>query len=83
MSIPCEFSGLGRVLPYWRINESAGHYSLNLPSGYRFSMSRLIINAIMASFNMSSYSCYIDLFDGSHYESTVGYITLLPIASRG
>lgn len=73
--IPCEFSGVGRVRPYWRHNDNELFHTLDLPPGYSFNDSGLIINEITASMNMSSYSCYLDLYDGPQ-ESSVGYITV-------
>ena len=77
--IPCEFSGVGHIRPYWRHNNNELFHTLDLPPGYSFNNSGLIINEIMASMNMSSYSCYLDLFDGAQ-ESSVGYITLVEVS---
>lgn len=74
--IPCEYSGVGSLPPFWRHNEYT-FYSLYLPSAkYSFNRSGLTIHNITLAMNMDRYSCYIELFNGN-VESTIGVITVI------
>lgn len=73
--IPCVYSGVGSILPFWRHNQET-FYSLNLPSlKYSFNHLGLTIHNITLAMNMDRYSCFVALFSGN-VVSTVGVITV-------
>ena len=77
--MPCEFTGV-RAYPLWKRNRMFFDRH-NPPPYHSLNSSGLIISDVNLSMNMSSYSCYLDLFAGAR-ESTVGFITVITHAGN-
>ena len=75
---PCSYNGT-TAAPTWRINNSISHNN-KLPPKHSYNGSGLVVSNVDCSLNMTSYSCFFNVYVGGgqfmDFNSSTGFLII-------